>query len=487
MEYKEVIRKKSIILSFALLISIILRAVVNAMFTGIEAVIGLTVAGFVVVLVMLILSKKLNPILMMFLMVGFLSGISILCMLMFPCTTNYLMFFLAIFMIVLYEDIRPIILQCSISVVCMIYFYIQYADKLAETWTKDAMVMCVVYIISGMLVFVSLCVLTKQQFSALKKTTKEISVAREKAEQILGNISESVGVLGSAGVSISESMDATEAISKHIAVASEEVVKKAAEEVGATEAIKELVSDSVEQIKSVSDASVMMAQVSTATNSSVADGGVMVEELNNHMSELNEKMAVISKSIEELSEENSKIVKILGTLGDITAQTNLLSLNASIEAARAGEHGRGFAVVANEVRELSDVSSKFTNEINDIIRDVQLKTKMVCDDIKQGQESVNICVENVNKVDMSFKDISGNTEKVLEQAKEIEQKSKNLEELLGHTLDDVNSINENVESTSVAMDEILSDVVNLNENIGVVVTGYTNINNITNLLVETSK
>ena len=77
MEYKEVIRKKSIILSFALLISIILRAVVNAMFTGIEAVIGLTVAGFVVVLVMLILSKKLNPILMMFLMVGFLSGISI--------------------------------------------------------------------------------------------------------------------------------------------------------------------------------------------------------------------------------------------------------------------------------------------------------------------------------------------------------------------------------------------------------------------------
>ena len=487
MEYNDIIRNKNRILAITLLICIVLRCIVNAFFTGIADVIPMGIGGLVFTGLLLLLTKKVDPVVMMYAMVILMSGISIALMIAFPCTTNYLMFFLSIFFVVIYEDIRPIILQSAISAICMVVFFYRYNDELTTSWSTDAMAMCVVYIVSGMLVYISLCRLTKEQFAKLKKTHKESEKERKKAEQLLSQIGKSVGVLDTTSGKLNENITMTGTISDQIADATEDVARRAVSEVGDIEQIKGMVQNGVSQIKDVAGSSTRMAEVSNETNTQVQAGGQLVGELSSRMQELDQHMESIAGSIRSLSEENAKIIDILATLDQITSQTNLLSLNASIEAARAGEHGRGFAVVATEIRQLSDDSAKFTEQIHAILNGVEGQTAQVQKEILAGQKSVDACTQNANDVNCSFQEIAENTAQVLQRANLIEGQAQDLESLMNTTLENVNNINANVESTSAAMEEISASINNLHDNIGNVVDGYHDINEITEALVQASE
>lgn len=486
MNYNEVIKNKNRILAITLLICIVMRCVVNAFFTGIAQVIPMGIGGLLFTGVLLALAKKVHPVIMMYAMVILMSLISIALMIAFPCTTNYLMFFLSIFFVVIYEDIRPIILQCVISSISMIVFYFMYTEKLAETWSSDAMAMCVVYIISGMLVYISLCRLTRAQFAQLQKTHKESEKERNKAQQLLAEISKSVGVLDTTSGKINENITITGEISDQIADATEDIARKTAAEVEDIEGIKGMVQTGVEQIQNVAGSSTQMAEASNQTNTRVQEGGKLVNDLSMQMQQVNQRMNAVATEIASLSEENAKIIDILATLDQITSQTNLLSLNASIEAARAGEHGKGFAVVATEIRQLSDDSAKFTEEIHGILQGIENQTHQVQEEILAGQKSVDVCTKHAEEVNYSFQEIAENTSQVLAHATQVERQAQQLEQLMNSTLENVNNINETVESTSAAMEEITSSIMDLHGNIGSVVEGYHDINEITVSLVDVS-
>ena len=487
MNYKETIRKKNKLLALALMGSIILRTIANAPFVGIGAALPMGVGAIVIGVLLYFLSSKVPPVPMMFIFSVFMSVLVFLLMTFWPCKVNFMMTFMTLFFVIIYEDIRVITLQTVCCIAEMIYFHFKYYDWLNMEWGNDTTVIAIVYLISGMIVFIMLSRLTKKQFDEIERTSKVAQEEKEKAEKLLAEIGKSVGVLDTTSGKISESVTISGDITNEIAKATEDVARRANSEVEAADTIKTMVIDGVENIKSVSEASIKMTEASNETNQAIANSDSRVKILSERMDNLNAKMDEIATAIAELSDENDKIVGILGTLGEITDQTNLLSLNASIEAARAGEAGKGFAVVADEIRNLSDSSAQFTDEIHAILDGVEAKTKQVRDEIAMGQESVQECNEYVKEVGESFEIVTANSDEILNKSQDIENQSNELQSLLNQTLDNVNEISGNVESTSAAMEEISASINNLNGSIGNVVSGYNDINDITASLVEVSE
>lgn len=94
---------------------------------------------------------------------------------------------------------------------------------------------------------------------------------------------------------------------------------------------------------------------------------VVVGEASSSVVALIGEVASATHKVESMQQDAQRITEILGVIGAIAGQTNLLALNAAIEAARAGEQGRGFAVVADEVRALAARTQASTSQINEML------------------------------------------------------------------------------------------------------------------------
>lgn len=141
--------------------------------------------------------------------------------------------------------------------------------------------------------------------------------------------------------------------------------------------------------------------------------GLVVNKSMTSVNELSSDLDNASQVISLLATTVDQMVSVIDVIKAIAEQTNLLALNAAIEAARAGEQGRGFAVVADEVRALASRTQQSTEEISQMIAELQQGTgsavTVVQNSKTKGEETTEMMlhsVEFIKKIISASDDIS---------------------------------------------------------------------------------
>jgi len=209
-------------------------------------------------------------------------------------------------------------------------------------------------------------------------SNKDLTAKAPVTANVIGTVSDSINLLAhETGRVLSE----VTSIAAQVKLSTERV-KRQAESVNATAAAER--SDVERAGENLANASKVMTQVAElaaasnraaeqATTSTVTALG-SVNETVRGMEGIRESIAEAEKRIKRLGERSQEITGIVNLINTIAERTHVLALNASMQAAAAGDAGRGFAVVAEEVQRLAESSRQATQQIAQLVNNIQIET-----------------------------------------------------------------------------------------------------------------
>ncbi len=250
----------------------------------------------------------------------------------------------------LYLEPKITILQIVVADVLLILMYVLHPEKAGE---RSQYIMCVVMFMVAASLF----------YQTIKRGRAFIEIGEERAKEA-ERLVESMKNMGIE-------------LERDFAQSSSRIDNNTQELQRGSDSIVQSANEMTESCEDVQDKIQISEQSIAQLNDEVGKFEEALSENRSNVEMMSRQLSSVSTTIYEANEIFQAMEKKMGEVADIAAQLNnisfsttILSLNASIEAARAGAAGAGFDVVATEMRDLSNNSNMFSEQVSDVVKEI---------------------------------------------------------------------------------------------------------------------
>jgi methyl-accepting chemotaxis protein len=301
-----------------------------------------------------------------------------------------------------------------------------------------------------------------------RQTNDELGDIAESTETIRKAMLEVIGEIGSSSDKLNGAMgDLSEII---------EITRHGVEQqLGETEQIAAAINEMTTTMQEVASNATIAAESASEADRQAQSGRRIVSRTIDDIDTLAKELEKAAHTIHGLEQESEKIGSVLDVIKGISAQTNLLALNAAIEAARAGEQGRGFAVVADEVRALATRTQTSAQEIETMISRLQDDSRQAVQVMEQSREHAQHTTARSAEAGTSLEGITRSVGQITEmnvQIADSSQQQRTVAEELNRNIINITEIAEHSAEGGKRIDEANANLTNISRNLASLVATF---------------
>ena len=409
--------------------------------TGLMVQCGAVIVSMVICIIAFIKQRATRP--GMIMMMGTAAATYVVIVFANSGEFAFLYGFIFIIMSLSFFNLRLAVLGTSVVLICNVIRLVIHYDKADPEYISNAIVILftLIFVLVVSITVTKLMILfNKENVESVQQGAEKQAATNEKmmvvADNIATNFDSAMGKIDD----LKECINSNHFSMQNIADSSmntAENIQKVAEVCVDIQHISDSTSRGIKQ----------MLESSDRTSATIAEGEEEITELKAQSENVQAASQTTVEVIERLTAQVSEVQNIVGSILQISSQTNLLALNASIEAARAGEAGKGFAVVADEIRQLSEQTKSASDNIIEIINQLNNDTKLANESIEHSVASVLKQNEMIGNTEKRFVDIHS-------EMKELAANIRNTEESMQSILTSTDVISDSISQLSAASEEV---------------------------------